>query len=244
MQSTVTSVFYTLVLGGLFLSSCATNKKISGEYDDLYYSPSNKNVKQNNVLQQAQTKIETSIDASSVVLGDSLIIKRAKSKELNRMANNKEINISQMNEIKHNMRYMISTKGKILLYSEIDSILNTNNEAYLKYRNFKKEIDKSWKANKTFGIIGGLTMGITGVGALTIDDPQLADAVFHLGGAVLIVELGIVAIIAVSIDSKIKKFGTDAINIYNNGIQHKTQIPKANILFGKIGNGIGMKVNF
>jgi hypothetical protein len=240
----VKPLFYTLVFGGLFLSSCATNKKISGEYDDLYYRPSDKNVKQNNVLQQAQTKIEPRIVTSNVVLGDSLVIKRSKSKDLNRMVNNKEINISQMNEIKHNMRYMISTKGKILLNSEIDSTLKTNNEAYLKYLDFGEKIDKSWKAGNTFLLITGLTMAIPAVGALTTDDPQLKNAYLELGGVALIVELGIAAIIGISLDSQIKNLGTEAINIYNSGIRNKTQLPKAKISFGIMGNGIGMKINF
>jgi hypothetical protein len=37
---------YSLILAALFISSCATKQKISGEYDSLYYSPSDKPISQ------------------------------------------------------------------------------------------------------------------------------------------------------------------------------------------------------
>jgi hypothetical protein len=244
MHPIVKSVFSTLVFGGLLLSSCATNKKISSEYDDLYYRPSDKNIKQNNLLQQAQTKIEPRIDTSNVVLGDSLVIKKTKSKELKRMVKNREINNSQMIEIRHNMRYTISTKDKILTNSEIDSTLKTNDEAYLKYLDFGKKIDKSWKAGNKLLLTYGLTTAIFAAGALTTDDPQKKNAYIEVGFAAFLVETGIGVIIGISLDSQIKKFGKEAINIYNNGIRNKTQLPKAKISFGMMGNGLGMKINF
>jgi hypothetical protein len=40
------ALFFILVLAELIVSSCATSKKNSGEYDDLYYSPSDKPIAQ------------------------------------------------------------------------------------------------------------------------------------------------------------------------------------------------------
>lgn len=244
MQTIIKSVFYILVFGGFLLNSCATNKKISGEYDDLYFSTSDKHVMQDNGQHRGQTKIESSIEISNVLLYDSLVIKKTKDKELKRMVKNKEITNSQMIEIRHNMRYTISTKGKILTNSEIDSTLKTNNEAYLKYLDFGKKIDRSWKAGNKLLLTYGLTTAIFAAGALTTNDPQKKNAYIEVGFAAFLVETGIGVIIGISLDSQIKKFGKEAINIYNNGIRNKTQLPKAKISFGIMGNGIGMRINF
>ena len=244
MRTKINILFYILVLAELVLSSCAISKKNSGDYDDLYYRPSDNPAMQDNVQKQSQTKIERSNEITNILLYDSLVIKKTKSKELKRMVKNREINNSQMIEIRHNMRYTISTKGKILTNSEIDSTLKTNNEAYLKYLDFGKKIDKSWKAGNKLLLTYGLTTAIFAAGALTTDDPQKKNAYIEVGFAAFLVETGIGVIIGISLDSQIKKFGKEAINIYNNGIRNKTQLPKAKISFGMMGNGIGIKINF
>ena len=243
MRTKIKVLFYILVLVELVLSSCATSKKISGEYDDLYYRPSDNHAMQNTDKPQTRTNIASSTDNTNVIWHDTLIIQKIHWNDIKRMAKKKEIDNSQRRDLIYS-HYLISINSKKLTHLESDSILRTNNDAYQKYLDSRKTIENNIKFDHIGGTFVCLIMGVTAIGILTTDDYNKMNAYETIGFVILLPTLIIGVTIEASLKSKAYKLGAEAVNIYNSGIRNNSKLPKTKISFGMMGYGIGMKINF
>jgi hypothetical protein len=150
LQIIIKAFFPLIVLAELILSSCATSKNLGGDYDDLYYSPSDKQIIQNSDKTKIQSNLPSGQEVKSVSKVSSIQSSEVKvpvrsETTIQNKSNLDSVKIYKQNSLIKNTPLMIKKTdiGEVWRMSkedEIDPMLQKQlyTDHYLIYTNSRK----------------------------------------------------------------------------------------------------------
>jgi hypothetical protein len=176
---------------------------------------------------------------------DTLMIKKVRRHEIYRMEKEKVIDYDlrvatheSLARQLYDRHYMIYTKDDILVKSEIFSLMKPYGQAYTNMRKAQSKI-LALNIVKLVFSTGLLSYAIIEVPK---DDPSYKECFTYIGVLVGISAIGQITI--APLRSASFKNAKTAIDLYNNGLETSSKLPKSELKFGFTTNGLGLRVNF
>jgi hypothetical protein len=176
---------------------------------------------------------------------DTLMIKKVRRYEIYRMEKEKVIDYDlraaaheSLARQLYDQHYMIYTKDDILVKSEVFSLMKPYEQAYINMKKAQSKILALYIVEFVFST-GILSYAIIEVPK---DDPSYKGWFTYIGVLVGISAIGEITI--ASLQSASLKNAKIAIDLYNNGLETSSKLPKSELKFGFTTNGLGLRVNF
>jgi hypothetical protein len=246
MQTIIKTLIYLTVLAELLLSSCASTKNLYGEYDDIYYSPVDKEIAQNNEIaaltQNQIQKVDTSIVLkrdSSLNYNSPLVFTKYTGKEIRNKKKTGQLPKPLLRQYRSN-GFFIYQDNKILNNTVAFSILKTNEESTKMLETADAYENKWIKTNSFMDNFTFSWLIISSIANLTV---LKETGWYALPFPPLIIAIP-VAIRSGNLRTKYINSLKEAINLYNGGLKASFYLPNPTLRFGFTPNGFGMRMNF
>jgi len=186
-----------------------------------------------------------SFNTFSQVSLDTLTVKKVKWKQISTAMKNHDPIYNTYRYSRRYLNFQAYKNGVPLNITELDALLKTNNDAYLKFLAAKSKMKSFKNADKTFATLCLIATGATLLSkSVSVDDPNKFNTISNAYLVFMLSTITIALVVESSLKASAYNLGVEAANIYNRGNRSVSKLPESVLTIGLVGNGVGIRINF
>jgi hypothetical protein len=176
---------------------------------------------------------------------DTLTVKKVKWKEISTAMKNHDPIYNTYRYSRKYLNFQAYKNGIPLNITELEALLKTNNDAYLKYLAAKGKMKSFKNADKTFATLCLIATGATLLSkSVSVDDPNKFNNISNAYLVFMLSTITIALVVESSLKASAYNLGVEAASIYNRGKRNVSKLPESVLTIGLVGNGVGVRINF
>ena len=186
-----------------------------------------------------------SFNTFSQVSLDTLTVKKVKWKQISTAMKNHDPISNTYRYSRRYLNFQAYKNGIPLNLTELDALMKTNNDAYLKFLAAKGKMKSFKNADKTFATLGLIATGATLLGkSVSVDDSNKFITISNVYLVFMLSTITIGLIVESSLKASAYNLGKEAGSIYNRGIRNVPKLSESVLTIGLVAKGVGVRINF